>query len=63
LSEELDAQYVVWRIVLETPNNLKEVDSWGLKKVYEVNELLNMKEDFASAHNNYIEQSMKINNK
>jgi len=35
--------------VLETSQPLSEVDSWGLKRVYDVIEFLDMKKDYEKA--------------
>ena len=51
LDDRLEAEYPVWRVVLETPLPLSEVDGWGLGRVYDAIELLNMKQDYDNAVN------------
>jgi len=44
---------------LEQKLPLDEVNNWGLKRVYDVNDMLNMKADYDNAINSYQSKKME----
>ena len=59
----MEAEYPVWRIILETGLPLSEVNSWHLGRIYDLNEILNMKDDYQTAFNAYQTKTFEDINK
>lgn len=60
LSNSLQTDSIIWRIVFEGKQLLSEVNTWDLPTIYDANDMLIMKNDMSSA---FTQASMEINNK
>jgi len=59
LSEDLEAEFPAWRIVLECGLPLSEVDKWDLSEIQKANSLLEMKSDYEAAGSAFGKKQMK----
>ncbi|MFX0205155.1 MAG: hypothetical protein ACFFDT_04155 [Candidatus Hodarchaeota archaeon] len=53
LTEEVNNEWPVWRLIFDGGQTLEEVDSWDYEDIMKANAILDMRDDYGTAIRQY----------